>query len=454
VTFEPALFFFVLIAVLLTVAMVVYMFRGMFMQTASTAASHEAINIEIARDELAQLKEARKSGFLNDDEYTQAARDVELSLAETLSTVSDRDSGEVGSKVKGRWLALFLAPLLLILTLYMYMSVGEPRSLERDFIARMSPQAPGSVAQSLEGEKLPSIDELLPRLEAHLETVPGDVQGWKLLGTTYLRLRRFKDADTALSRALELEPDEVSTMLQAADARSMISDGTIGSDALPLIDRALEIEPDNVQANWLKGMANQQAGDPAGAVGYWEKILPVVKDDPASTQRLQQMIADARQLAASDDGKGSAAVSVQGSVVAGAAAASTTTANTEAQSQVESDSQAQPSISIDVSADLALLKDVPPETPVFIFARAVSGPPMPLAVAQLTVADLPAQVTLDDSMAMIPTLKLSTFPAVTVGARIALSGNPIAQPGDLYTEIESVDVEPELSIELQIDSIF
>jgi len=79
---------------------------------------------------------------------------------------------------------------------------------------------------------------------------------------------------------------------------------------------------------------------------------------------------------------------------------------------------------------------------------------MPLAVAQLTVADLPAEVTLDDSMAMIPTLKLSTFPAVTVGARIALSGNPIAQPGDLYTEIESVEVKPGLSIELQIDSIF
>ena len=79
---------------------------------------------------------------------------------------------------------------------------------------------------------------------------------------------------------------------------------------------------------------------------------------------------------------------------------------------------------------------------------------MPLAVAQLKVADLPTKVTLDDSMAMIPDLKLSTFPAVTVGARVALSGNPIAQPGDLYTEIESVAVEPKLSLELRIDTIF
>ena len=449
-TFEPALFVFVFIAVLLTVAMVVYMFRGMFRQDASTAASHEAVNIEIARDELAQLKDAKKSGFLNDDEYKQAARDVELSLAETLSTVSDRDSGEVGAKIKGRWLGLFLAPLLLILTLYLYLSVGEPRSLQRDFIARMSPQGAATVAQSGEDEKLPSIQELLPRLEAHLETVPEDVQGWKLLGTTYLRMRRFKDADKALSRALELEPEEVSTMLQAADARSMISDGVIGNDALALIDRALEIEPDNVQANWLKGMANQQTGDPAGAVGYWERILPVLKDDPVSTQRLQQMIAEAKQLSGNQAKQGSSAETGADS----SAAPATATAATEGKPQGDAESAAQPSISIDVSVDPALLENVPPETPVFIFARAVSGPPMPLAVAQLKVADLPTEVTLDDSMAMIPTLKLSTFPTVTVGARVALSGNPIAQPGDLYTEIESVAVQPKLSLELRIDSIF
>jgi len=454
VTFEPALFLFVLIAVLLTVAVVVYMFHGMFRQSESSAASHEAINIEIAREELTQLKDAQKSGFLSDDEYTQAARDVELSLAETLSTVSDRDSGDVGAYIRGRWLVFFLAPLLLVLTLYLYLSVGEPRSLEQEFIASMSPQSTGTAAETGEGEKLPSIAELLPQLEAHLETVPEDVQGWKLLGTTYLRLRRFKDADTALSRALELEPDEVSTMLQAADARAMISDGVIGNDALMLIDRALEFEPENVQANWLKGMAKQQAGDPAGAIVFWERLLPILGDDPASSERLNLMIAEARQQAGIDAVGGLSAEAADGSATNSAVAATTTTAGTEGNSQVDAESAVPPSINIDVSVDRELLENVPPETPVFIFARAVSGPPMPLAVAQIKVADLPAKVTLDDSMAMIPTLKLSTFPTVTVGARVALSGNPIAQSGDLYTEIESVVVEPELTLELRIDTVF
>ena len=69
----------------------------------------------------------------------------------------------------------------------------------------------------------------------------------------------------------------------------------------------------------------------------------------------------------------------------------------------------------------------------YVFAKAVGGPPMPLAIARLTAAQLPAKVTLTDGMGMLPTMKLSQFPQVIVGARISKSGNAIAQSGDLQT---------------------
>jgi cytochrome c-type biogenesis protein CcmH len=68
---------------------------------------------------------------------------------------------------------------------------------------------------------------------------------------------------------------------------------------------------------------------------------------------------------------------------------------------------------------------------VFVYARAAEGPPMPLAVKRITVAELPTEVILDDSDAMTPAFALSGFDRVIVGARISGSGNAIAQPGDI-----------------------
>ena len=88
---------------------------------------------------------------------------------------------------------------------------------------------------------------------------------------------------------------------------------------------------------------------------------------------------------------------------------------------------------------------------VFIFARAVSGPPMPVAASKHSVADLPVTITLDDSKAMSPAVTLSSVEQVNVVARISKTGDPIAQPGDLEGSAESIATRTGERVAITID---
>jgi cytochrome c-type biogenesis protein CcmH len=86
---------------------------------------------------------------------------------------------------------------------------------------------------------------------------------------------------------------------------------------------------------------------------------------------------------------------------------------------------------LQVAVSLAPGLELRPGDTVFVFARAVGGPPMPLAVARFPAEELPKQVELNDAMAMAPGMKLSGFPRVSVIARVSRQGGVSAQPGDL-----------------------
>jgi hypothetical protein len=79
-----------------------------------------------------------------------------------------------------------------------------------------------------------------------------------------------------------------------------------------------------------------------------------------------------------------------------------------------------------------------PGTRVFVIVRALTGPPMPLAVRALTFAELPAVIRLTDADAMQPGRLLSRFEEVAVLARLSRSGSPTPRPGDVESEIAQV----------------
>ena len=78
---------------------------------------------------------------------------------------------------------------------------------------------------------------------------------------------------------------------------------------------------------------------------------------------------------------------------------------------------------------------------------------MPIAIKRGTASELPLTVVLDDSMGMMPSMKLSMFPNVVIGARISKSGNATAQAGDLQIVTGAIDVNRKEPLDLVIDSV-
>jgi len=108
-------------------------------------------------------------------------------------------------------------------------------------------------------------------------------------------------------------------------------------------------------------------------------------------------------------------------------------------------------LKLKVSLNPALQKELSPDAAVFIFVRAVENPGPPLAVVRKTVGELPFEIALNDSHAMIPSKTISSADNVIAGARISLSGNPARQPGDYEQLSDSIPADFSETLELVIN---
>jgi cytochrome c-type biogenesis protein CcmH len=112
--------------------------------------------------------------------------------------------------------------------------------------------------------------------------------------------------------------------------------------------------------------------------------------------------------------------------------------------------QATEGLQLKIALNPALEKELTPDTAVFIFVRAAENPGPPLAVVRTTVGELPFEITLNDSHAMIPSRTISSARNVIVGARISASGNPERQPGDYEQLSASIPSNTKKTVELTI----
>jgi cytochrome c-type biogenesis protein CcmH len=264
------------------------------------------------------------------------------------------------------------------------------------------------------------IEEMVQRLADRLKEKPDDPTGWSMLARAYTAQGKFEQALPAFKRVMDLRPKDAQAMADYADAMAVVNNRSLDGEPEQLVMQAVQIDPVNVKALSLAGTIAFNKAQYPQAVSFWERAVQAA--DPASNfaSQLQGALDEARKRAAAPDGPGGGP---------GAAATAATPAAIPAAPATATAVSATVSGRISLSA--ALQGQAAPDDTVFIFARAATGPRMPLAIVRKKVSDLPFDFVLDDSTAMSPSSKLSSAAQVVVGARISKSGNAMPQPGDL-----------------------
>lgn len=345
----------------------------------------------------------------------------------------DREHAETRSQPRSpKSLSALLIIAVPLLALFLYTQVGTPEGIEPE---------PGPNAE---------LREVLGELTLRVRQQPQDIDAWNRLGMIWKQMQQYPAAEAAFRRVMFIDPSETFARVELAETLLYAS----GRARLPeasreLLDSVLVDDPDNQKALWLAGLGAFHDGEQQRALALWTRLRDQLPDGNVRDQ-VSEQIARVTGTAPSES-EASAARTASANPHAGIMPPAREASAPEAPGADGDDAGA--SIRVEVQLDQALAGRISGNETVFVFARAVNGPPAPLAVKRFTAADLPATVVLSDGDSMAQGLSLSTFPQVQISARVSRSGNAIAAAGDLQGQSGPLTVADTDQLSLVIDEV-
>ncbi len=392
-------------------------------------------------------------------------------------------NGEGDTNRGSKGLVVALSLTLPIATLLIYQIVGTPEGL------------------SPSDDPVTQLRDDLVELAHSLERNPNNSEGWAELGMAYKNIQEFSSAQHALRRSLYIDDSNTFVAVELAETLMFMGgrDG-LPAESRQLLTQVLRDEPNNQKAMWLLGIGAFQAGNFERAIVWWERLIPLLDPSSSVYSSIAGQIAQARVALGQDPGDlppprqapplqpgqdtlppghpptmpAGPVTQTAGPLPPGittmppghptaeleqqrpgpvdpaaalppnhppmAPSSSPPTSAPAPEPSAAPEPASGPTFGVELAIDPALADGLSGSETVFVIARAAGGPPTPLAVRRMTVADLPTRLGLSDGDAMVDGMNISTFPEIVITARVSMSGGVSAQPGDLQGESGPVSV--------------
>ncbi len=385
-------------------------------------AGNDDLNVAIYRQKLIELE--RNDENFTEKQLIQTKLELEQSLLQDVGNKPETIAIYTLTAKTQKMVTAIVAVIVPVSALLLYAELSPP---QWEQLVKYNP-GDAIQTQSQSQSNMPSVDNMVAKLEARLQENPTDPKGWDLLGRSYFVMGRYNEAANAYSQASKLSNEKNADILaNYAESVAMSNNRNMQGKPEQIIDRALAVQPNHAKSLWLAGTAALQAGKYNKAILHWQTLLDMHQDKSSEgAQTLLKQIAQAR--------------SYLGDKAAAPSVAQKPTNPVKGKTVVQ----------VSVNLDSKLKSKASPDDTVFIFARAVQGPPMPLAIVKKQVKDLPITVSLNDAMAMVPDMTMSNFQQIYIGARVSKSGDATPKSGDLQGRSTPINTGKAQNIKITI----
>ncbi|OQW57416.1 MAG: c-type cytochrome biogenesis protein CcmI [Nitrospira sp. ST-bin4] len=376
--------------------------------------SEQEKTLPVYRQQFSELEQDLTNGLLTDEQYQTARHELERRVLEETGSI-ETSSTTSGGLVNLRFVALSLVMIIPAASGVLYWTLGNPAAMTHPAASPMAAQGgAGDERQMMEG-----LNTLMERLKKKLEQNPNDATGWTMLARSYMAMERYADAVPTFEKALKLNPNNADMLADYADALAIHQGRKLEGKPETLIEKALKVDPNHVKALMLAGTVAYNRKDFALAVKDWERARANLPpgSDPEDGEQIAAAIGDAKQrmggapmMAATNAPRASSAMPAEHPPVKKAGASHAITGK--------------------VVLGPGMAGKTLPDT-LFVFAKDVAGPPMPVSIVRASKKDLPFTFRLDDSTSPMPSRKLSDIQTVVIVARLSKSGQAMPGSGDL-----------------------
>ena len=389
---------FVLLTLVALLFVVVPFFKRERIQRLDHNANSELIRIYHQRlDELkTDLDNQRIDAQMHDESVIEQKRRLlnELSPEKALN-----------SKGNNRIFALTGAGFLVVLTAIFYGYTGSQQQIKGWHDAMANLKSYGERAVMQDGEPLTpnELQAFALALRTKLDQSGDDEVAWMLLGRVAMSLNEFDMAMQSFDKVLKMNPDNKQVLISYSQVLLMEGSDANMSRAATMLSRVLKAEPTNIDAISLLALIAYERKDWLQAKTAFEVLLASMQQNDPRYSMIAERIAEID-------------------------------AHLNNEQQVTNTKLAEASnseISITVDLDSALADSQPQNGTLFIFAKAASGPQMPLAVVKMTEYSFPLTVTLSDTNAMVEGLNLSSVDKIILTARLSKDATVVTSSGEL-----------------------